>query len=86
MTELDDFIFSLNLENNLIIIGDLNMDLLDGNIQNEKLLDFILDNNLEQAVIFIFLIKFYLLFCIKTKSLLFNLLNTTSAQISILNL
>jgi hypothetical protein len=50
LTELDDFIFTLNLEDNLIIIGDLNMDLLQGNNQNESLLNFILSNNLDQAV------------------------------------
>jgi len=50
LCELDDFIFSLNLEENLLIIGDLNMDLLVKNEQSTGLMEFMLANNLDQAV------------------------------------
>lgn len=45
-----DFIFTLNLETNLVILGDLNMDLSAENEQNINLLEFLLNNNLNQAV------------------------------------
>jgi len=50
LNELEDFIFTLDLDINLVIIGDLNMDLLEINQQNTNLIDFLLNNNLNQAV------------------------------------
>ena len=47
LNELEDFIFTLDLDINLVIIGDLNMDLLETNQQNTNLLDFLLNNNLK---------------------------------------
>lgn len=50
LDELEDFIFTLNLDSDLIMLGDLNMNLLEEKECNNNLLEFLFNNNLKQFV------------------------------------
>ena len=47
---LEDFIYTLNLDDDLVIIGDLNMNLLEESNLNSNLIEFLFNNNLKQLV------------------------------------
>ena len=50
LDSLEDFIYTLNLDDDLVIIGDLNMNLLEERNLNSNLIEFLFNNNLKQLV------------------------------------
>ena len=50
LNEIDDFIFNLDPNENLLIIGDLNMNMLEGCNLNHNLLNYLVNNNLSQQI------------------------------------
>ena len=47
---IEEYLFLINLNKDLFIVGDLNMDLFEENIKNSNLIDFMFNNNFNQAV------------------------------------
>ena len=50
LNELEDFTFNLNLNENLLIIGDMNMDMSNSPNQNHNMIEYLMNNNLKQKV------------------------------------
>ena len=50
LEEIDDFTFNFNLNDNLLIIGDINMNMLDGPNQNQNIIDYLINNELTQNI------------------------------------
>lgn len=50
LNEIDDFTFNFDLNENLLIIGDINMNMLEGPKQNQNIIDYLINNDLTQNI------------------------------------